>query len=103
VAGDLRQELLPLAAQAPADATLVVFHSAVLIYLTSRDREHFAGQVRSLPAVWLSNEGARVLPRLSEREHRADERSFVLRRDGRRVLALTAPHGEWLEWVDRGA
>ncbi len=100
IEGDLLHELIPLAAEAPADATLVVFHSAVLIYLSPADRDHFAAQVQSLPAVWLSNEDARVLPALAIPEHRADERSFVLSRDGRTVLALTAPHGGWVEWVD---
>ena len=33
VAGDLNAEVANLAAQAPDDATLVVFHSAVLAYL----------------------------------------------------------------------
>lgn len=100
IEGDLLEELLPLAAEAPADARLVIFHSAVLTYLTPRDRERFADLVQSLPAVWLSNEGARVLPALAAPEHPADERSFVLSRDGRRVLALTAPHGSWVEWMD---
>ncbi len=101
--GDLLDELLPLAAEAPADATLVVFHSAVLSYLTAEERGRFAEQVRSLGAVWLSNEGNRVLPALPAPADRADERSFVLSRDGRRVLALTAPHGGWLEWVEAPA
>ena len=36
VAGDLNEQFLDLAALAPADAALVVFHSAVMGYLTRR-------------------------------------------------------------------
>lgn len=99
VTGNLLDELLPLAAEAPSDATLVIFHSAVLVYLTPEERERFAVQVSSLPAIWLSNEGPRVLPALAVPELSAEERSFVLGRDGRTVLALTAPHGDWIEWL----
>jgi Uncharacterized protein conserved in bacteria (DUF2332) len=36
VRGDLQADLVPLAAAAPQDATLVVFHTAVLAYVASR-------------------------------------------------------------------
>lgn len=36
VAGDLNERLLDVAAQAPAEAALVVFHSAVMGYLSAR-------------------------------------------------------------------
>lgn len=98
VEGDLLDELLPLAAEAPANATLVVFHSAVLTYLSPPDRVRFAELVGSTRAVWLSNEGPDVLPGLPTAELPTDERSFVLGRDGHTVLALTAPHGGWLDW-----
>ena len=43
VAGDLRTDLPALAAEAPRDATLVVFHTAVLMYVRdAADREAFA-------------------------------------------------------------
>jgi hypothetical protein len=80
------------------DATLVVFHSAVLTYLSPPDREKFAASVRSLGAVWLSNEAPDVLPELPANGRPTDERSFVLGRDGSTVLALTAPHGGWIDW-----
>ncbi len=54
--GDLRTDLPALAAQAPADATLVIYHSAVLAYVAPEDREQFARDVAGLGAVWLSNE-----------------------------------------------
>lgn len=95
--GDLRADLPALAAQAPPDATLVVYHSAVLAYLTPADREHFAATVRNLPAVWLSNEGPGVVPGVPTPRHSGAP--FVLSRDGGEPLALTDPHGEWLHWL----
>ena len=43
--GDLLTDLPALAAQAPADATLVVYHSAVLAYVSPDDRQRFAAAV----------------------------------------------------------
>lgn len=48
VRGDLMQGLAALAAEAPRDMTLVVFHTAVLAYVPDQtDREHFAASVMS--------------------------------------------------------
>lgn len=41
VRGDLNEALPALAASAPADATLVVFHTAVLAYLVEAERKRF--------------------------------------------------------------
>lgn len=57
VAGDLNDNLLAVAAQAPRDATLVVLHSAVLTYVGSAERRRFVAQVSALPGHWISNEG----------------------------------------------
>jgi hypothetical protein len=95
--GDLRTDLPALAAQAPADATLVVYHSAVLAYVTPGDRRRFAGIVRGLGAVWLSNEGPAVLPGITAPAHQGAP--FVLVRDGRTPIAFTDPHGTWLQWL----
>ncbi|MGH8889839.1 MAG: DUF2332 domain-containing protein, partial [Acidothermaceae bacterium] len=89
--GDLRTDLPRLAEQAPRDATLVVYHSAVLAYLTPADREHFAATVRGLDAVWLSNEGPGVVPGVPSPPYSGAP--FVLARDGRELLARTDPHG----------
>ena len=43
VAGDLNEQLPALAARAPSDATLVVFHSAVMAYLDAEARDRFRG------------------------------------------------------------
>ncbi len=95
--GDLLTDLPALAALAPADATLVVYHSAVLAYVTPRDRQRFASIVRGLPAVWLSNEGPRVLPDVPVPPHQGAP--FVLARDGQAPIALTDSHGTWLQWL----
>ncbi|TNC23353.1 DUF2332 domain-containing protein [Amycolatopsis alkalitolerans] len=100
--GDLRADFLALAAQAPRDATLVVFHTAVLAYVRDpADRAAFADAVAESGAVWLSNEapGATPPPGIGP-EHDA-----VLSRDGavltrdRDPIAYTDPHGTWLDWL----
>jgi hypothetical protein len=94
--GDLLTDLPALAAQAPADATLVVYHSAVLAYVRPQDRAEFAATVRGLRAVWLSNEAPGVLPDMPVPVFRGWP--FVLGLDGRTVLALADGHGNWLQW-----
>ena len=95
--GDLLTDLPALAAQAPADATLVIFHSAVLAYVTAADRQRFADVVRGLPAVWLSNEAPNALPWVPVPRH--DGLPFALVRDGRTPLAFTDGHGMWVDWL----
>jgi hypothetical protein len=96
--GDLLTDLPALAAQAPAEATLVIFHSAVLAYVEPEDRERFAQTVRGLAAVWLSNEAPGVVPGMPFTDFR--EGTCVLGRDGRTPLAFTDGHGAWLHWLD---
>jgi hypothetical protein len=95
--GDLLTDLPELAAQAPAGANLVVFHSAVLAYVEPAARERFAGTVRGLGAIWLSNEAPGVVPGLPG-EFRGG--TFMLARDGRTPLALTDGHGNWVQWLE---
>ena len=95
--GDLLTDLPALVAQAPADATLVVYHSAVLAYVAPEDRERFGGIVRGLAAVWFSNEAPGVVPGVPLRDR--DDGTFVLARDGRQALARTDGHGDWVEWL----
>ena len=96
--GDLLTDLPALAAQAPAEATLVIFHSAVLAYVAPEGRERFARTVRSLAAAWLSNEAPGVVSGLPFT--RFMEGTFVLGYDGRTPLAFTDGHGTWLHWLD---
>ncbi len=98
--GDLLGDLRQLAADAPPAATLVIFHSAVLAYLATIDeRMAFVEQVRSLPAVWISNEAPTVLPDLSASLHLPeDESRFLMLQDGK-PCALTGPHGQSIDWI----
>ncbi|MBV9247761.1 MAG: DUF2332 domain-containing protein [Acetobacteraceae bacterium] len=88
-------DLPHLAAQAPRDATLVVYHSAVLGCVESEKREAFAHLVRQLGAVWISNEG--VGPEMAD----APSGAFLLSLDSQPV-AWTDPHGAWIEYISLG-
>jgi hypothetical protein len=97
--GDLTRDLVELAAAAPQSATLVVYHSAVLAYLDDADRLLFREQLadvrESRRLVWLSNEGPGVVVDVPVT---GEAVPFVLARDGVPV-ALTGPHGEWVQWL----
>ena len=95
--GDLLTGLPGLAAQAPAEATLVVYHSAVLASVAPGQRLRFADTVRGVADVWLSNEGPGVVPGLAVPD--CEDDPFVLARDGRTPLALADGHGTWLRWL----
>jgi hypothetical protein len=64
IRGDLLEQVGPVVAQAPADATVVVFHAAVLVYLPESGRQRFAELMAELPVVWISAEGPGVIPLL---------------------------------------
>ncbi len=98
--GDLRSDLRELAAQAPAHATLVVYHTAVLAYVRdAEERAAFARTVGDLDATWVANEGADLIPGIGETVFGEPVRhdAFLLCVDGR-PLAWTDSHGTWLEW-----
>jgi len=100
IRGDLVDDLVDLAAQAPSHATLVVFHSAVLAYVSPSKRRDFAAAVSTVDAVWLSNEAPGVLPDLiNPPTPPPGTDPFVLVRDGRKALALTDGHGKWIQWI----
>jgi hypothetical protein len=97
--GDLARDLPALAATAPSDATLVIFHSAVLVYVGEDDRDRFTGIVRELDAVWISNESPAVFPRIAAKLDAPPPRDrFLLAVDGEPV-ALTGPHGQSIDWL----
>ncbi|BBK43210.1 hypothetical protein STVA_32300 [Allostella vacuolata] len=103
VAGDLRHDLAALAADAPPDATLVVFHTAVLSYVASTaDRDAFAATVAGLRARWIANESPRVLPAIAARAGPPPAAGrFLLSVDGQ-PCAWTDPHGTALDWIADG-
>ncbi|MBG6213702.1 hypothetical protein RCH23_001414 [Cryobacterium sp. CAN_C3] len=100
VRGDLNDEIEALVARAPAEATVVVFHTAVLAYLNETDRNRFAGQMTRLPVRWLSNEGYSVVPGVAERltATPAESSAFILAQ-GSEPIAFTQPHGRSLHWI----
>jgi hypothetical protein len=97
VTGDLRTALPALAAEAPKDATLVVFHTAVLAYVRDpADRAAFAQTVRDTGARWVSNESAALSQWQGDMP--AVWGKFLLTLDGTPV-AYTEPHGTGVEWL----
>jgi hypothetical protein len=99
VKGDLLTDLAPLMVAAPKDATLVVYHTAVLAYVTSGEqRDLFAGTMRRSDAVWISNEAPGVFPSYAKTAPRAPSRGrFLMMLDGTPV-AWTGPHGQSIDW-----
>jgi hypothetical protein len=95
VRGDLNARFDEVVAGAPRDATLVVFHTAVLWYLSEPDRAAFVARVRALDGHWIAQEGPGVVPGLPEE---VPPQAFVLALDGRAV-GFSAPHGGWLRWL----
>ncbi len=99
--GDLRgDDLAQLCREAPKNATLVVFHTAVLAYVTDpADRQAFAERVTSLCPYWISNEYPGVFPEMaSVAGERGVPGRFLLAMNGSPV-AWTDPHGASLEWI----
>ncbi len=98
--GDLRTDLPALAAQAPAHATLVVFHTAVLAYVRdSADREAFARSAAGVGARWIANEAAHNIPGAREvSPAHADPAAFLLCLDAE-PMAWTDGHGTWIDWL----
>jgi hypothetical protein len=97
--GNLITDLAALAATAPKDATLVVFHSAVLAYVTSEeDKSAFRHTVSSLPGHWISNESPTVFPDIADKVIGVIKNDqFLLSLDGTPV-ASTGPHGQSINW-----
>ncbi|MEO6115232.1 MAG: DUF2332 domain-containing protein [Pseudolysinimonas sp.] len=100
--GDLVELLASTAEWAPSDATLVVFHSAVLGYLDAERRDEFRRIVRGLNAVWVSNEAFGVFPGIAAKlpEGLDVGGGFILARNGE-PLALTGPHGQSIDGLAR--
>lgn len=101
VTGDLRGDLAPLAAEAPKDATLVIFHTAVLAYVSPREaREAFARSAQSLCDFWIANEAPGVFPDIAARAARSGPDGWFLVSVNGEPVAWTDPHGAGLEWIE---
>ncbi|TFD55184.1 DUF2332 domain-containing protein [Cryobacterium frigoriphilum] len=104
VQGDLSVQIEALVARAraetPVGTTIVVFHTAVLLYLDPASKERFAAQMERLPVCWLSNEAQGVVPGVLQRLSVTppETSAFILARDGE-PLAFTQPHGRSIRWL----
>jgi hypothetical protein len=98
--GDLRDDLTHLSRAAPKDATLVIFHTAVLSYVRSRaDRQSFAARAKSLCQYWISNESPRAVPELASTAGVSGTAGRFLLSVNGVPMAWTDPHGASLEWI----
>ncbi len=97
VRGDLVDDLPALAAQAPAGATLVVFHTSVLYQVPPLRREAFASLVRGLPGHWIANEAPDVLAYDALPPPPDGGLRNLLALDGT-PLAWTRSHGQSMTW-----
>jgi hypothetical protein len=102
--GDLRVDLPALAAQAPSQATLVIYHSAVLAYIQSAaERMALANAIAHFRAVWISNEVPAVSPCGNEGSKVVcPEGQFLLVRD-KQPIACADPHGTFIRWFSNTA
>lgn len=103
--GNLLEKVAELVHAAPADATVVVFGSAVLSYLDPQDRAAFERTVRTLPCHWISNEGGGIIESVVDRLPKPLSETgaaHILTLDGE-PLAYAAPHGQSLDWFADGS
>ncbi|KAB2689319.1 DUF2332 domain-containing protein [Brucella pseudogrignonensis] len=101
VKGDLLgPEFAALCLQAPQDATLVVFHTAVLAYVSNNgDRMGFADQVSALSDIWICNEAPGVMPHFGFSSADAPSPGAFLLSVNNQPTAWTDPHGAWIETI----
>jgi hypothetical protein len=99
VRGNLLSNLEPLMASAPNDATLVIFHTAVLNYVSSQlERDQFARIMSESRSIWISNESPRVFPKLAEKAPPAPAAGRFLLAINEQPVAWTGPHGQSIDW-----
>ncbi len=96
----LGARLAQLCSEAPTDATLVIFHTAVLAYVEDlRVREDFAQSVKHLCNYWVSNESPRVFPSIAASARSVGEPGQFLMSVNGAPVAWTDPHGAAIEWI----
>lgn len=103
--GDLLDGTMALVDEARGRAaTTVVFHTAVLAYVTAEGRAAFAETMRGSDATWISNEGLGVLPDVRARLDALDAgpgaADFCIAVD-ERPFALADAHGRWVRLLSR--
>ena len=98
IRGDLVDDLARLAAQAPDDVTLVVFHTSVLYQVPTARRTLFLDAVRALPGHWISVEAPDVVTFAGLPAPPDHTLPNVLALDGQ-PLAWTRGHGQAMTWL----
>jgi Uncharacterized protein conserved in bacteria (DUF2332) len=101
VKGDtLGDDLARLCAEAPKDAILVVFYTAVLGYVADvARRQAFAERVTSFCPYWICNEPPRALPEIANRAGMTPTPGQFLMSVNGAPVAWTDPHRAALEWT----
>lgn len=97
IAGDVEQDLDELLSSAPQELPLVVMHSAVFSYFSSREViAHHAQLLKEHRCDWISNEGSRVLPDVTSLiPHEVPAGDFVVAMNGI-PYGLAGAHGQSL-------
>lgn len=100
VQGDLLGDSLArLCAEAPNDATLVIFHTAVLAYVPDLGQRQTFGARAMQYGTWISNEFPGVFPDIAKRAPaRGPAGHFLLSMNGK-PMAWADPHGAALQWI----
>ena len=102
LAGDLVERVAEAVRACPAGSTPVVFHTAVLAYLSPERRAEFVRRVRELDCVWISVEGMTILPEITDRVPaaiRGNRGLFVVSVNGR-PIATAHGHGAWVRALE---
>jgi hypothetical protein len=95
----LADDLDHLCRQAPKDATLVIFHTAVLAYVPrAADRQAFATRAMALSPYWIANEAQGVFPDIAAKTGAGRPGQFLLSVNGS-PTAWTDPHGAAIDWI----
>ncbi len=108
--GDLVSDLPALLVEVPREVTLVIFHSAALVYLSKEDCRKFANVLaeasKQRDIVWVSNESATVIPEITATAPPIEPSQKLLGRtrftNGDRqdeFLAIAHAHGAELDWM----
>ncbi|GGL13588.1 DUF2332 domain-containing protein [Mangrovihabitans endophyticus] len=97
VRGDLVDDLPGLAAQAPAGATLVIYHTSVLYQVPADRRRAFADLARTLPGHRISVEAPHVVP-FRDLPPAPDQASHNVLALDDVPLAWTRGHGQAMAW-----
>ena len=100
VGGNLFEKLTELASEAPKDATLVIFHSAVFAYIRDIESKNaFPELVAGLGAEWIVNESPKIFPEIEKKVTTPPtQNQFLLSLNGT-PLATTGPHGQSIHWL----